>query len=72
MNYENDFVRVETDRYYKLLENEENYKKAYGLLRDLLPSKEEIEEISKWNQEQLEGLFEEVDYILRSLNEVRQ
>ena len=70
MNYENDYTRVETERYYKLVEDNENYKKAYGLLRDLLPSKEEIEEISKWNIEDLQGLFEEVDFILRSLYEI--
>lgn len=70
MNYENDFTQVETDRYYKLLENEEYYKTAYSMLRDLLPSKEEIEEVSKWDSDKLQGLFEEVDYTLRSLNEV--
>ena len=42
MNYENEYTQVETDKYYKLLENEEYYKKAYSMLRDLLPSKEEI------------------------------
>lgn len=70
MNYENDYTSVETERYYKLVEDNENYKKAYSMLRDLLPSKEEIEEISKWNIEDLQGLFEEVDYTLRSLYEV--
>lgn len=70
MNYENDYTNIETERYYKLVEDNENYKKAYSTLRDLLPSKEEIEEISKWNIEDLQGLFEEVDYTLRSLNEV--
>lgn len=67
---DNDFTKVETDRYYQLIENEEYYRKTYSLLRDLLPSKEEIEEVSKWNSDDLQGLFEEVDYTLRCLNEV--
>ena len=68
MNY----VKVDNDRYVELITNEEVYKKGVGLLRDLLPSKEEIEEISKWDSDKLQGLFEEVDYILRSLeDEVR-
>ena len=70
MNYENEYTQVETDKYYKLLENEEYYKKAYSMLRDLLPSKEEIEEVSKWNSDKLQGLFEEVDYTLGCLYEV--
>lgn len=69
MNYENNYTNVETETYYKLLDDNESYKKAYSMLRDLLPSKEEIEEVSTWQEEKLEGLFEEVDFILRSLYE---
>ncbi len=65
-------IKVDEERYYQLLTNEERYKTAFGLLRDLLPKKEEIEEISKWDSDKLQGLFEEVDYTLRSLeDEVR-
>lgn len=71
MNYENDYIKVETDTYQKLLENEEYYKKAYSMLRDLLPEQKEIEKIATWQSDDLEGLFEEVDYILRSLEKVR-
>lgn len=68
MNY----ISIDEERYYQLLTNEEHYKTAFGLLRDLLPKKEEIEEISKWDSDKLQGLFEEVDYTLRSLkDEVR-
>lgn len=62
-------IEVNEERLYKLEENEEYYKKAYSMLRDLLPKKEEIEDISKWNSDNLQELFEEVDYILRSLDE---
>lgn len=66
------YVQVESDRYEKLLINEEAYKQGLNMLRDLLPNKDEIEEISKWDKEQLEGLFEEVDYTIRSIeDEVR-
>lgn len=66
------YVQVESDRYEKLLINEEAYKQGLSMLRDLLPKKDEIEEISKWDKEQLEGLFEEVDYTIRSIeDEVR-
>ena len=66
------YVQVESDKYEKLLINEEAYKQGLSMLRDLLPNKDEIEEISKWDKEQLEGLFEEVDYTIRSIeDEVR-
>jgi hypothetical protein len=65
-----DYITVETDRYYQLVENEEYYKKTYSMIRDLIPTKEEIEDVNKWNIEDIQGLFEEVDYALRCLYEV--
>lgn len=71
MSYENEYVKLDNNRYVELITNEEIYKKAIGLLRDLLPNKEEIEKISTWEIDDLEGLFEEVDYILEStINEI--
>lgn len=65
-------IEVKEERLSELENKEEAYEKAFKLLRDLLPSKEETKETAQWDQEQLEGLFEEVDYILEScINEIR-
>lgn len=69
MSYENEYVKIENDRYIELITNEEIYKKTFGLLRDLLPSKEEIKKISHWEIDDLEGLFEEMDFLMRCLED---
>lgn len=61
-----DYTKVEADIYYKLVENNDNYKKAYSTIRDLLPEKEDLD---TWNKDDLEGWFEELDFILRSLED---
>lgn len=59
-------MSYENDRYFQLVENEEIYKKAYSMIRDLLPKREDLD---TWNKDDLEGWFEELDFILRSLED---
>ena len=55
-------IEILEERLLQLENNEEAYKKAFELLQDLIP--QSIEQI-----DDLEGLIEEINFILRSLNE---